>query len=174
MPYFWLSTNLFLEKLCQYPDELVINQACALQTRILQSLDLLLDNKLERGSADKERRGRAGRVVQDGSNVGILDIIERVHRFDSVGIQLVEHKTDTRTSGKLCTGKFLVVTLQNCTVLVAELGDGVENDVSAVSKQRFAQLGKLGLVFGQRYLDTGLDLWERVFDVHHENLARSG
>ena len=47
-------TYLFLQQLRQYPDQLVVDQAGTLQTRILQPLDLLLHDELERGGADEQ------------------------------------------------------------------------------------------------------------------------
>ena len=72
--------------------------------------------------------------------MSVLDVVERIHRLDTIRVQLVENKTDSGTSGKLCTGELLVVTLQNGAVLVAELGDDIEDDVGTVSKKRLAKL----------------------------------
>ena len=39
-----------------------------------------------------------GRVVEDGADVNVLDMVKGINGLDTVGVKLVEHETDTRTT----------------------------------------------------------------------------
>jgi hypothetical protein len=51
------KTHNLCEQLAKNTDELVIHKLATFQARLLQSLDLLLDNNLESSGTNKERRG---------------------------------------------------------------------------------------------------------------------
>ena len=157
------------EKLGQDANQLVIDQGCALEARLFQPLDLLLDDELERGRADKEGRRRARRVVEDGADIHVLDLVKGIHRLDAVGIQLVEDEADSGTTRQLRARKLRVVAIQHRAPLVSELGDDVEHNVGAVAEQGRAQRLELLRILLQRARDAGLDVGQGLLDVHHQD-----
>lgn len=147
-----------------------MDQTGALQTGIFQSLNLLLDDELESSGTDEQGRRRSRRVVQDSPDVRVLNVLERIHSLNAVGVQFVEHEADTSTTRQLSARELLVVTLQDRAVFVAELGDDVEDDVRTVAQEGVAQLRQFGLVLREGALDTGLDFGKRILNVHHKDL----
>ena len=122
-------TYYLLEDLCQDTNELVIDQLATFQRWILQSPDLLLDNDLERLCTDKQRRRRTGRVVENGADVTVLDLVERIDGLDAVVEQLMEHKADTCTTRQLVQREVARVTIDRCPELRAELRNHGQHDV---------------------------------------------
>ena len=94
------------QELSKNDHELVVHEAAALETWLLKSLDLLLDNDFESCRPDEKGRcgtlsesrksanehGRYlvivthGRVVEDCANVTVLDLIEGVDALDSIAV----------------------------------------------------------------------------------------
>jgi hypothetical protein len=70
------------------------------------------------------------RVVQDGADIGVLDLIVRVERLDPVGEEFVEDEADTRSSRKLVERQIARVTVNGSAELGAELGDDLEDHVA--------------------------------------------
>lgn len=60
------------------PDELLVHQLDASQTRRLKELDLRLDQQVERNLGDKHTRARAMRVADRGANVLRRQVAGRV------------------------------------------------------------------------------------------------
>jgi hypothetical protein len=58
----------------------------------------LLDNEFECGCVNEESWRRAGRVVKNGSDIDILDLIEWIHSLDTICVQFMENETDSGTS----------------------------------------------------------------------------
>lgn len=128
------TEQLLIQKLTQDPDKLVIDQRDTLQARVFHSLDLLLDNQLERSGTDEQsRRGTRG-VVEDRADVDVLHNIEGIHSLDPVGVELVEYKADTSTARKLNAGQLCALSFQDCAVFVAELCDDVQDNIGAVAE----------------------------------------
>lgn len=86
----------------------------------------------------------------------------------------MEHEADTGTTRKLHARQFLVVSLQNRAILVAEFRNDVKDDISAVSEHRVAKLGELGRVLLERGGNSGFDIGQGLLDVHHKDLANGG
>ena len=167
----WVAAEHLLgEEAGEDADEFVVDEADAFEGGFFEALDLLLDDQLEGRGADEERGAGAGAVVQDGPDVDVLDLVEGVDGFDAVGVELVEDKGDTRAAGEFDGGKLLVGAFEHGAVLVAELGDDVEDDVAAVAEHAVAELGELGGVLLEGGGNARLDVGEGLFDVHHENL----
>ena len=61
------------------------------------------------------------RVVQDGPDISIFDLIEWVDGLDAVVEQLMEHKADTCTTRQLVQREVARVTIDRCPELRAEL-----------------------------------------------------
>lgn len=137
----WVATEqLLAEKLTQDAHQLIIDQRDTLCAGVLQALDLLLHDQLERSGSNEQGRGRSRGVIENGPDVDIFDNVERIHGLDTVGVELVEYKADTSTTRQLNAGQFLVVSLQYRAVFVAELRDDVKDDVGAVAQHRIAKL----------------------------------
>ena len=68
------------------------------------------------------------RVVENGANVHILDLIKGVQRLDTIGEELMEHKTDTRTARELEGGQIRRVSVDDGPELTAEFGDNVQHN----------------------------------------------
>ena len=164
------TEELFVQQLSEDAHQLVVDERDALQAGILEPLDLMLDDQLKGGGADKQGRRGAGRIVQDGPDVDVLDVVERIDGLDAVRIQLVEDEADASAARQLDARELLVVAFQRRPPLVAELGDDVEDDVGAVPQHRVAQLAQFGGVLLKRRRDASLDVGQGLLDVHHEDL----
>jgi hypothetical protein len=109
-------------------DKLVIDQRTALECRLFQPPNLLLDNDLESGRTNKQRWGRSRRIVQDGPDISILDLIKRIDSLDSIVEELVEYETDSSTSRKLIERKVVGVSVDCGTEFRGEFGNGGQDD----------------------------------------------
>lgn len=89
------AEELFVEELGQDSDEFVIDERDAFKAGFLEPFDLLFHNELKCSGAHKERGRGAGRVVEYSPNVDIFHLIEGIDSLDTVGVQLVENKTDS-------------------------------------------------------------------------------
>lgn len=134
------AEQLLVQELSQNANQLVIHQRDTLQAGVFQPFDLLLDDQLKRSGSDEQRRRRTRRVVENGSDVDILHLVEWIHGLDTVRVELVEHKADTSTTRQFNAGQLLVVSFQHRTVFIAELGNNVQNNVRAVAKHRITEL----------------------------------
>ena len=65
------------QDLGQNPHQLVVNKCDTLKTGLFKSLNLLFDQHLKCGSADKETGRRARRIVENSANINILNLIKR-------------------------------------------------------------------------------------------------
>ena len=150
----WVSPEeRLIEKLSKNAHQLVVHQRDTLETGIFESLDLLLDNHLERrGPHEQCRRGSRG-IVEDSPDIDVLNLVKRIHRFDPIRVELMEHKADARSSGKLHTRQFLIIPVEHGPPLVTEFRDKVEDDRRTVAEHRVAERIELGSVFleGCRY-----------------------
>jgi hypothetical protein len=140
-------------------------------------------------SSTTDDDGTHGRVVEDGSDVGILDLVVRVERLDSVRVQLVEYETDPRSSRELVERQVSRVTVDRRPEVGAELSDDGEDDVALwrvsveiISRDGFRayRVGlavsssegcELALELEEVLTDLRLDVRERRLDVVHENLS---
>lgn len=168
------AEQLLVQQLAEDADQLIVNQRDTLVAGVFQALDLLLDDQLESSGSNEKGRGRTGGVVENSANINVLDLVEGIHGLDTVGVELVEHETDTSTTRQLNAGQLLVITLQNRAVLVAELGDDVENNVGAVAEHGIAELRQLRSVLLKGGGNAALNIGESLLDVHHEDLHKSG
>ncbi|KAH3667130.1 hypothetical protein OGAPHI_002779 [Ogataea philodendri] len=132
-------------------------------------MDLLFDQNLESLRANKQRRSRSRRVVHDGSDIGVLDLVEWVQSVDSVFKDLVENKADSGTSAQLVRRDVFGLTVQNSSVVVAEVGDHAEHDRARRLCHLRPQSSEFLLVFLQCGLDSGLDLWQSCSDMVEQN-----
>lgn len=164
--------QLLVQKLTQNSNQFIIHQRDTLQAGFFQPLDLLLDDQFEGGSSNEKRRRGTRRVVENGSDIDILHMVEGIHGLDTVRVELVEHKADTSTTRQFNAGQLLVVSFQHCTVFIAELGDNVQNNICAIPKHGITQPCKLRRVFLKGRGDSGLDIRQGLLDVHHKDLDR--
>ena len=164
--------GLLVQQLAQNAHKFVIDQRSTFQAGILESLDLLLHNQFKSSGADEECWRGTGRVVKNGANVNVLDLIEGVESLDTVRVEFVEHKADTSTTGELNAGNLLVVSIQDGAIFVAEFRYNVENNVCAISEHAVTELVQFGGVFLQGCGDASLDIGKGLFDVHHKDLSR--
>lgn len=164
------AEQLFVQKLTEDPDKLVIDQRDTLQAWVFHSPDLMLDDQLECGGTDEQGRRGTGRVVKDRTNVDILHDIEGIHSLDPVRVELVEYKANTSTARKLNARQLRALSFQDCAVFIAEFCDDVQDNIRAVAKHRVTELRKLRAILLQGRRNAGFDVGQGLFDVHHENL----
>jgi hypothetical protein len=131
---------------------------------------LLFDDQLKGSGAHKECGRGSGRVVEDRSDINVLDLIEWVNGLDSIRVKLVEDEADPSTTREFDAGQLLIAALQDRSIFVAEFRDDIEYYVSAVAEKRIAEAVEFCLVFLKRRLDASLDIGQSLLDVHHEDL----
>ena len=166
------AEQLLVQEVAQNADKLVVDQRDTLQTGILQSPDLVLDNQLESSSTNEQCRRGTRRVVEDCSNVDILHHIEGIHCLDTVRVKFMVYEADTGTTRQFNAGQLLVVSFQDRAVFIAEFCDDVEDNVGAVAQHRVTKLRQLRAVLLKRGGNSGFDVRQGLFNVHHKNLAK--
>ena len=97
------QTHNLVQDLAQYANQLVVDKLTTLQARILQPLDLLLDDDFEGLGPDEDSRSEAlktrtfmsgpqawrllktyGRDVENRPNIAILDLVEGVYGLNAI------------------------------------------------------------------------------------------
>lgn len=132
--------KLLVQELAEDPDQFIVDEGDTLQTGLFQPFDLLLDDEFKCRRSHEQSRRRTRRVVKYCADVNVLDLVERIHGLDTIGVEFVEDEADTGTSGQLHARQLLAVAVQNRTIFVAEFGNDVEDDIGAVPEDRVSQL----------------------------------
>ena len=170
-------------------NQLVVYELAALQCRILETLNLLLDDDLEGCGTNEQRRCGTlplqfsdgfrewltcayGRVVQDRSDIAILDLVERVDSLYTLAEKLMEDKADTSASGQLVQGEIVRVTVDRRPEVRAEVGDDRQDNARrALVSNSTAEGDELSIELLLLLCDARFDVWQSGANVVHEDLG---
>ena len=113
------------------------------------------------------------RVIQDSTNITILDLIKWIDALDASIEQLMEHEADSCSSTQLVQAQVVRITVNGSAELGAEFGNNREYNVARVCVAHWSTESlEFGVVLLELLGNTDFDVWEGGADVMHEDLFR--